>query len=71
MSQRHQLSMDSYDRLLLSQDAMPRILRYSMKPQAAASIPSEQDLVVYMTKVADAVVAFIVAQPDGRRTMSG
>jgi hypothetical protein len=47
------------------------ILRYSMKPEAASSIPSEQDLVVYMTRVADALLDFIVARPEGRRTTSG
>ena len=45
------------------------ILRYSMKPEAAASIPSEQDLVVYMNKLADALLDFIVARPEGRRTL--
>jgi len=32
---------------------------------------SEQELVVYMTKVADALLDFIVARPEGRRTTSG
>lgn len=41
------------------------ILRYSMKPEALATLPSEEDLLAYLNKVAADLFDFIVTRPGG------